>query len=136
MRPYVGAGVGIAMHQVQRTSTDTYNCAGSVTNTYPLNGLITVAPSVSPTCDTSSASGLKNSDTTNADTKMIGWGLAAAVQAGLTYDLTARTHWDTGYRLLWQSGHLNVASANGLSSIKINDQINHEVRTGIRWDIW
>ncbi len=136
LRPYVGAGVGIAMHQVSRNSTDIYTCAGSTKNTIPDNGSIVVPPASSPNCDTSSASGLKDSYATTANTTMIGYGLAAALQAGITYDITARTHLDTGYRMLWQSGHLNVASANGLSSLRVNDQINHEIRTGIRWDIW
>lgn len=136
LRPYVGAGLGIAMHQVRRESTDVYNCAGSITNTYPLNGSIFVTPSVSAQCDTSAASGLKDTYTTTSKTTMVGWGLAAALQAGVTYDLSPRTHWDTGYRMLWQGGHLNVFSANGISSVRVADQINHEIRTGVRWDIW
>jgi opacity protein-like surface antigen len=137
LRPYVGAGIGIAMHQVHQNGTATYTCVDSTVTTVPdLPTIPTTTSNTQPACNTTIASGLQQTYSGSSATTSVGYGAAAQLSAGLTYDLTPRTHWDTGYRMLWQSGNVSVASANGLSSIRIGDQINHEIRTGIRWDVW
>jgi opacity protein-like surface antigen len=134
--PYVGAGAGVAVHQLQMHGTTVYNCTGGTTTTTAYDG--SLGPTtINSGCTTSAtAPNLQTTFTTTTAANAIGYGLAAQVSAGLSYDLSQRVHWDTGYRMVWQSGHVSVASADGLSSIRINDIINHEVRTGVRWDLW
>lgn len=128
LRPYVGAGVGLAIHQLSRTGQDTYTCT---------DGLITqagVPPVVTVGCSTTNGLVTSYSNTSNANS--IGYGLAAQLSGGVTYDIAPRTHWDTGYRILWQSGRIGVSSMDGLSQLHIADRIDHELRTGVRWDLW
>jgi opacity protein-like surface antigen len=134
LRPYVGAGVGLARHELNRNGSIVYTC---------YDGNMSSTPIANPTiitntgCDTSNGKPpLAATYTTVTHKTATGWGVAAQVSAGVTYDLTPRTHWDTGYRMLWQSGRVGVASADGLSTIRVQDRTDHEVRTGIRWDVW
>jgi opacity protein-like surface antigen len=134
LKPYVGAGVGLARHELHREGSVTYTCYdGSVTST-PV-GFASVSNTTGCTALTGATplNLVYQSDTSKTAT---GWGLAAQISGGVTYDLTPRTHWDTGYRMLWQSGRVAVASSDGASVIRINDRFDHEVRTGIRWDLW
>ncbi len=130
LRPYVGAGVGLAIHQLKRTGTDVYNCydSGSFVKT--------LGPPVNQVDGCSTQNGLQTTYTSRSSANPIGYGLAAQLSAGVSYDLTPRTHWDTGYRALWQSGRVAVTSSDGVSTLRINDRTDHEIRTGIRWDLW
>ena len=137
IRPYVGGGIGLAMHQIEQRGTQVYECVDSTTSTVPFLGIIPVQTSpVQPACDTSVTGGLLQTYTSTTRNKAIGWGLAAQASAGLTVDVAPRVHLDSGYRMLWESGRLSVASANGLTAVRLNDQFNHEIRTGLRWDLW
>ncbi len=127
-RPYVGAGIGLAVHQLNRRGGTQYDC---------YDGQITVAgtpPTVSPGC--SETNGLTYKYTNYSSAHSIGYGLAAQASAGVSYAISPRTHWDTGYRLLWQSGRIGVGSMDGLSQLHIADRFEHELRTGVRWDLW
>ncbi len=128
LRPYIGGGIGLAVHQLQRSGTTTYDC---------FDGLITqvgTPPILTAGCSTTN--GLKLREVTTSNATSIGYGLAAQVTAGIAYDITPRTHWDTSYRMMWQSGRVGVASSDGASTLHIGDQIEHSLRTGIRWDLW
>ena len=121
--PYVGAGIGIARHELTRNGSETYNCIGG-------NGL-------AGACNYSTGL-LAPSYIANSNGISTGYGLAAQLSAGLSYAITPRTHWDTGYRMLWQGGRVGLVSDGGAFSngIRIADHTEHEIRTGIRWDIW
>ncbi len=127
-RPFVGLGIGIARHQISRVGADIYTCdPTSSISTVTINAVVT--PN---TCG-----GLLTTpiiETTKAENT--GYGLAAHATAGISYDLSPRIHWDTAYRLMWQSGHMAVFSSAGVNGVRLGDQFNHEVRTGVRWDIW
>lgn len=126
-KPFVGLGIGIARHQLTRVGTDVYTCDPNL-STVTIDGVLQAPNS----CGSLLASSIV--DTSKSDN--IGYGLAAHATAGISYDLTPRVHWDTAYRLMWQSGHLAVFSNAGVNGVRLGDQINHEVRTGVRWDIW
>jgi opacity protein-like surface antigen len=130
-RPYVGAGVGLAIHQLRRNGADFYNCfdgAITVINTAPTPN------SVTPGCSTTN--GLQTSYAAQSNAHGIGYGLAGQLTGGLSYDITPRTHWDTGYQLMWQSGRVGVSSLDGVSALHIKDRFDHIIRTGVRWDVW
>lgn len=136
LRPYVGAGVGLAYHQLDINGKGNFTCDHSTITTVPDLAAIPIQVSASQPCTTGSAAVLPISYSTTTHQNAVGWGLAAHLSGGVTYDLSQRMHWDTGYRLLWQSGNVSVASADGITTIRMKDQFNHEVRTGVRWDIW
>jgi opacity protein-like surface antigen len=133
LKPYVGAGVGIAMHQMTRTSSEYSECtSGQNTGTNTVTG----ATLTTLGCNNATVLPIAYSSATRGTA--IGYGMAAQFSAGLSYDITQRTHWDTGYRMLWQSGRLGVVSDSvvGSSVVRIADRFEHQVRTGLRWDIW
>jgi opacity protein-like surface antigen len=130
LRPYVGAGVGIAIHQLQRSGTDTYTC-------YDSGSSVTIFGTPDKLINgCSTQNGLKTSYTNDSNATAIGYRLAAHFSTGVSYDITPRTHWETGYRAMWQGGNVAVTSTNGLSSVRLGDRLDHELRTGIRWDLW
>jgi opacity protein-like surface antigen len=131
LKPYVGAGIGLARHELHRNGNITYTCYDGYQTSSDTGTPINVGCAV-----TTGVPALQSSYVTNTSKTATGWGLAAQVSAGITYDLTPRTHWDTGYRMLWQSGRLGIASSDGASTVRINDRFDHELRTGIRWDLW
>ena len=132
IKPYVGAGIGIAMHTLYRNSNENSVCVDGTSRDYnSATGTYTAGP-------TGCVAGLPNSYVGSATDQFTGFGLAAQLAAGVSIDLSPRVHWDTGYHMIWQQG--KVAVSNGsiadFSTIKIGNVINHEVRTGLRWDLW
>ena len=127
INPYIGAGIGIARHQLNRSGTEAYTCDPLVSTTTPLPVGV-AAPGCGP-LNPASLTAVSNGQTT-------AYGLAAQLSAGVSYDLSARTHWDTGYRMLWQGGRAAVASSNGINSVRLDSHIEHQLRTGVRWDLW
>ena len=124
--PYVGAGAGVVMHQIARSAHEDANCISAintVTGAYPLGVCPTTLPSAY---------------STDASLTRIGYGLGAALMAGVAVQLTPHTYWDTGYRLFWNSGKVaaTTSSVLGTSTINIGSTVGHEIRTGFRWDIW
>lgn len=127
LRPYVGVGGGLAVHQLRNNDNGTLACfTGTATTTNSSTGVSTTTTGcngASPLTATSQGTGL-------------GYGIAAQLSAGVTYDVSPRIHWDTGYRMLWQSGHLAVTTAGGLGTFTLGNHTDHEVRTGFRWDLY
>jgi opacity protein-like surface antigen len=137
--PYFGAGVGISHLQFSRNTTEYANCVDG--GTHPITGVpVGCWGGTTPGLPTG-AVGISSS---NAET---GFGFAAALMAGLTYNLSERTHLDFGYRLMYQGAKAAVSSASlgpcvngcgatGISIMNVGSRIDHEIRTGLRWDLW
>jgi opacity protein-like surface antigen len=127
--PYVGAGVGLALHMLNRATSEVADCAYGTGPDDPIPGpgacrnLIN-GPSLNfASAKTDSATGL---------------GLAAALMAGVSYNLSERTHLDVGYRMMWQGGKVAISapSLNGVSVLNVGSRLDHEIRTGMRFDLW
>jgi len=105
--PYVGAGVGMAYHQIHRTYLAV-------------------------------ETGAQNR-TIGADTTASRAGLAAAGIAGITYAFDHRWAIDVNYRALYMQG---VSVTSALSSVNVPskaalaDSWEHQVRLGLRFNIW
>lgn len=113
-RPYIGAGLGIAISELERRNT-------SATATCPAPGPCLAGDYGTPT-------------TTTAKNNAVS--LAAAVSAGLTYSLGQYTSLDLNYRYLYTGGTqvgMNVGGNN--SNVDIDAQHQHQFRAGLRWDI-
>jgi opacity protein-like surface antigen len=139
--PYVGAGIGIAHVNFSRTATETAVCASGSND--PITGLPPAAcwAGATPLLPTGIAGPMGRTDAE------VGISVAASLMAGFTYNISDRTHLDVGYRLMYQGAKAAVVapslgpctagcSATGISVMDIGARIDHEIRTGIRWDLW
>lgn len=118
--PYVSGGVGLALRTTKYHHTETATCVGSV--------------------DTlGNSSGSCNSSPTGSSGKGVetGYGVAVAGGAGFGYQIREGITWDVGWRYIWQSQQLSLATPAGLGAtrIKFDDRGEHEVTTGLRFDI-
>jgi opacity protein-like surface antigen len=128
--PYIGGGIGIALHTINRTSSETSACIDARSYTTDSTG----APAVVTAGCNAPASFTLTGQSSNGH----GIGLAAQFAAGVNVDLLPRVHWDTGYRLVWMQGKVAAFSDSlaGFSTVRFGDIINHEVRTGLRFDLY
>lgn len=131
--PYIGAGVGVALHMLHREARDQAQCINgrSGNDVYDAYGVVQPRTCWSQT-------DLPTAFTGQSKVSSTGVGLAAALMAGLTYNLNDRTHLDVGYRFIWQGGKV-VATTDagfGTTTISVGNRIDHELRTGVRFDLW
>ena len=107
LRPYIGAGLGGA-YVYWDDQTSTTNCTGG-------------GPSA---CVVASG---------NAVT------YAASATAGVSYKLSRSSYLDLGYRFtyLGEAGDSNGTDSFGaLTTVNVGNRTNHEVRLGLRYEIW
>ena len=125
--PYFGVGGGVVLHTMKRKYTEISECYAS-TNT--LDG-------VYPGC----IAGVGNDAQTRYEHKggkvANSWGLAAALMAGVSYELGDGYLLDTSYRYMWQGASTTVVAntLNGTSKVRVGERTDHEVRVGIRMNI-
>jgi len=119
--PYVGGGIGAAyVRWDDYNQTDT--CHMSVaTATTCLNG--TVSTIYSPTTFSSNKE----------------WKPAASLMAGVSYDISQNLKLDVGYKYTYISGGNATDNVNmwpGFASVKYDAFNIHQVRIGLRYEIW
>ena len=59
--------------------------------------------------------------------------------AGTSVDLGPGVKFDAGYRMMWQGNtpSISLGSVMGdISKIAVGARTDHELRMGVRWDIW
>jgi hypothetical protein len=59
---------------------------------------------------------------------------AAAVQAGISYNITDQIIWDNGWQMLWEGNSIasSAQSVSGENRIVFKDSILQQFRSGIR----
>lgn len=121
--PYVGGGVGFVWNRISRSMSGQYDICDNedLINGCTANNYSTVS--------TFSAS--DKSDTVS---------FAAAVMAGISYDVNEITTVDVGYRYLFLAGtdHATSVDINGQPAetvLEIGDQHIHQVRAGLRFNV-
>ena len=126
--PYVGAGVGISMHTLRRSNAINARCLSQ-----DIDYAAVPVAGIPATSATGSCSDFQTQGTASGTA----YGLAGALMAGLGYEISPGVTWDTGYRFMYQNGHVSVSrdALTGPSIINIGDRIDHEIRTGVRWNI-
>jgi opacity protein-like surface antigen len=125
--PYVGAGIGFVYNQVARSylnSETLLNGAGAAT-AFPGSVLAT-------------RSRLGSGQENNV-------GLAAALMAGVSFSIDQRWALDIGYRALYMEGgsatittpsFVSVVTPTQRSLATLGDTWEHQVRVGVRFNIW
>jgi opacity protein-like surface antigen len=110
--PYIGGGVGFTWRSLRRSYSEDYACIG------------TCSPDAAPSTG-SPISGSSSKQQID---------FAAAVQAGLAYNITDQIIWDNGWQMLWESNSISSSapSASGENRIVFKDSILQQFRSGIR----
>jgi opacity protein-like surface antigen len=123
--PYIGGGVGFSWRKLRRNYSEGFSCISGSNSLDPLlYGPGTCSPNAAP----STASPLSGSSTKEQID------FAAAVQAGIAYNITDSITWDNGWQMLWESNSIaSVApSASGANTIVFKDSVLQQFRSGIR----
>jgi opacity protein-like surface antigen len=123
-KPYIGAGGGFTWRQMKRSYSENANCV-STTNTlldYPADTCIVDTSALPAQYKTS---GSKTKDRID---------FAAAVQAGIGYEITESITWDNGWEMLWEGGAISttVPTVSGESTVKYSDSTIQQFRSGLR----
>jgi opacity protein-like surface antigen len=82
------------------------------------------------TCDAGAPTGATVSGSTSKNQ----FDFAAAVQAGVAYNITDQIIWDNGWQMLWEGGSIatSAPSASGENRIVYKDSVLQQFRSGIR----
>jgi hypothetical protein len=114
--PYIGGGFGVAFNRLERRSENSE--LQSVTAPC---GVVTLCPPV-PISATSAANKV---------------GIAAAGIVGFSYAFDHSKALDVNYRLQYiQGGEVAGSTHGNANSLKTTDLWEHQLRAGLRWNIW
>jgi opacity protein-like surface antigen len=118
--PYIGAGIGFVYNQIERKYQDN--------------------ETLLDTTSTPVATRLRSGTSTDHS-----YGLAAALMAGMTFSIDQRWALDIGYRALYMDGRnssittpsfVSVVTPTQHSTATLGEIWEHQVRVGLRWNIW
>lgn len=116
-RPYIGAGIGFAITELERRNSNEQVACNAADPLGTCSSTLFVGPT-----------------TTSADNHAVS--LAAAVTAGVTYNLGEYTSLDLSYQYLYTGGtQIGMSVGGSNSDIDIDAQHQHQFRAGLRWDI-
>jgi opacity protein-like surface antigen len=131
--PYVGAGLGLNIAQMKRSFSESASCTSSLNDADPtlyidpLTGVRTCGPGAINHTPVGGAKGFTS------------YGPALALMAGTAVQLRPGVSLDAGYRLMWQGATPSIAMGSvmgDISKLTIGARTDHELRMGLRWDIW
>lgn len=130
--PYFGAGAGVSLAVIKRRYNESAGCVKSVNSSDPN---LYVDANGNPICspDASSFASTSGHKTENA------YGPALAFMAGTAIDLRPGVAIDLGYRMMWQGStpSISMGSVTGdISKLTANARTDHELRMGLRWNVW
>jgi opacity protein-like surface antigen len=116
LTPYIGVGVGFAVRSIDREHITTQ----------------VVDDGTPPPANAPSYSG---------SGKAHQLAPAAAVMAGFAYSISPGTVIDVGYRFTWigdvdMSMRINRGADSYQSRLTIGDSFDHQIRAGLRWNVW
>ncbi len=114
--PYVGGGFGVTFNRLERNTTNS--------ETVVVTGACGVPAACPPTIVTTSSSANKV-------------GIAAAGVVGFSYAFDHSKALDVNYRLQYiQGGEVSGTSHRNDNTLKASDLWEHQLRAGLRWNIW
>jgi opacity protein-like surface antigen len=124
--PYIGGGFGFTWRSLRRSYSEDPTCIGatnSITGPYLPPG----------SCSGNANLPASGTPITGSSTKQQ-LDFAAAVQAGIAYNLTDSITWDNGWQMLWEGGSIasSAPSASGVNVITYKDSTLQQFRSGIR----
>lgn len=132
-KPYIGAGVGVAQHYLKSTARGSLQCV-DVTRTALYNPIAQEGPYYFYGLDCpDEAEPIQQASTTSATA----YGFAGSLMAGVSAEVHPGILLDVGYRMTYMAGTVALTAKTPLgdSVIDIGDRMEHEFRTGLRFDI-
>lgn len=140
--PYIGAGAGLSFAQMRRSFTESAACTYSTNSDPATDALPPYNLGVDPVtgqpirgCAASAATYAQGGGHKGVND----WGPALALMAGTAVQLRPGVSLDAGYRLMWQGSTPSIAMGSvmgDISKIAVGSRTDHELRMGLRWDIW
>lgn len=132
-KPYIGGGVGVAQHYLKSTAIGELQCMSVSQHALydPISGQGPFSTH-GLACDEDTEP--QQISETRSSTA---YGLAVNAQAGISAEIHPGIILDTGYKMTWMSGTVALLAPvpGGTSLIDIGDRIDHEIRTGLRFNI-
>ena len=133
IKPYIGGGLGVVRHYMKSTASGTLDCS-SVTQHALYDPMSQLGP-----YDTTGIACPDDAEPIQAtySTSKSGYGLAANLMAGVSTEIAPGSLLDTGYKMTWMSGSvaLTVPTPLGDNVVDIGSRVDHELRTGLRFNI-
>ena len=119
--PYIGGGVGFTWRRIRRGYSEFASC-GSTANFPDLTCDVTGNPAMPPSASVSGSTSKNQFD------------FAAAVQAGIAYNITDQIVWDNGWQMLWEGNAISstAPSISGDNTIVYKNAVLQQFRSGIR----
>lgn len=119
-KPYIGGGVGFSWRQIRRNFSETSNC--NATPEFPTISCGVTNIALQPSYNFSSSNTKNQLD------------FAAAVQAGIGYEINEWITWDNGWQMLWEGGAIasSEPSVSGENRITFKDSVLQQFRSGLR----
>ncbi|MFN3867757.1 MAG: hypothetical protein ACK4MF_01680 [Hyphomicrobiaceae bacterium] len=132
-KPYIGGGVGVAQHYLKSTAIGELRCQ-SVSQHALYDPVSGQGPFSTHGIACPADAEPQNVSMTKSSTA---YGLALNAQAGIAAEIYPGIILDTGYKMTWTSGTVALLAPvpGGTSLIDIGDRIDHEIRTGLRFNI-
>lgn len=132
-KPFIGAGAGIAVHRLRVVGASILYCDDET-----ISDLGTDFDETAPTLFNPACTGGPGSIQSNDGNSVTAYGFAGALMAGFSYEINDGITIDTGYRFLYEGGKASIGfhtpAVDG--TLDVGERINHEIRTGIRFDIF
>lgn len=135
-RPYIGGGLGLSVHRLRVVENIDAACS-SVDRDYTPDPIVAPTDQIGMPCGAAVGGAPGNFQSSSGNT-VTAYGLAATAMAGAAIELHPGIHWDTGYRFIYRGGTPTITyhTPTGDGTIKVEDRIDHEIRTGLRFDIF
>ncbi len=119
--PYVGAGLGLTIREGTVEYSEKGNCVFTQNS-------FDVPPGPQPCA-------LPPYNKSGKPTS-VNFALGAAAMTGFTYQIRPGVLIDTGYRLSWQGGNTTIRPTGTGDVISSGTRTDHEIRTGLRFNVW
>lgn len=123
--PFIGGGFGFSWRRIKRDYSEAYTC---------LSGSNSVDPTLYGPGICSSYAAPSSSSPLSGSVAKDQIDLAAAVQAGVAYEVTESIIWDNSWQMLWEGNGISLSapSASGQNRIEYKDSILQQFRSGLR----
>jgi opacity protein-like surface antigen len=122
--PYIGGGVGFSWRKLRRNFSEFSSCVRTPE-----------FPDLPLACDVSNYPALPTPNASVSGSSVEErFDFAAAVQAGIAYNITDSITWDNGWQMLWEGGAIasSAPSISGENRIVYKDSVLQQFRSGIR----
>ncbi len=129
-RPYVGGGVGVSIYEIETSrNTSFVDCAA-----YSTAGNAPGVYSQLANCNIDQSDIDRANEPRGDDTVALGFSASATV--GASMDISDSTKLDMNYRYTYHAGDVVTAIGGVGDTLSVGSRQEHDLRVGVRYDIW